>query len=61
MKMIKGRANALANANDERRQVLPLRVIWDGTIYRFEMFRNNYTFIPKPDFEEYKSNAKKDY
>ena len=27
MKMIKGRANALANANDERRQVLPSRVI----------------------------------
>ena len=40
MKMIKSRANAIANANDERRQVLPARVIWDGTIDRFETFRN---------------------
>jgi hypothetical protein len=27
--------------NDERRQVLPSKVIWDGTIDRFEVFRNN--------------------
>jgi hypothetical protein len=41
MKMIKGRANALPTAKDERRQVLPLQVIWDGNIDRFEVFRNN--------------------
>jgi hypothetical protein len=28
-------------ANDERRHVLPSKVIWDGTIERFEVFRNN--------------------
>jgi hypothetical protein len=28
-------------ANNERHQVLPSKVIWDGTIYRFEVFRNN--------------------
>ena len=39
MKMIKGRANAIANANDERRQVLTSQVIWDGTIDRFKVFR----------------------
>jgi hypothetical protein len=27
--------------NDERRQVLSSKVIWDGTIDRFEVFRNN--------------------
>jgi hypothetical protein len=27
--------------NDERRQVLPSNVILDGTIDRFEVFRNN--------------------
>jgi hypothetical protein len=27
--------------NDERRQVLPSNVIWDGTIDSFEVFRNN--------------------
>jgi hypothetical protein len=27
--------------NDERHQVLPSKVIWDGTINRFEVFRNN--------------------
>jgi hypothetical protein len=40
MKMIKGRSQALSAANDERRQVLPSRVIWDGSIDRFELFRN---------------------
>jgi hypothetical protein len=29
-------------ANDERRQVLNPRVTWDGSIDRFEIFRNNY-------------------
>ena len=38
MKMIKGRSQAISAANDERRQVLPSRVIWDGSIDRFELF-----------------------
>ena len=41
MKMIMGRANAIATANDERRQVLNPCVIWDGSIDLFEIFRNN--------------------
>jgi hypothetical protein len=41
MNMIKGRSRAKSAANDERRQVLPSRVIWDGSIDRFEVFRNN--------------------
>ena len=41
MKMIKGRTNATSAANDERRQVLNPRIIWDGSIDRFETFRNN--------------------
>jgi hypothetical protein len=41
MNMIKGRTRAMSVVNDERRQVLPSRVIWDGTIDRFELFRNN--------------------
>jgi hypothetical protein len=41
MNMIKGRSQAISAANDERRQVLPSRVIWDGNIDRFEVFRNN--------------------
>ena len=41
MNMIKGRAMARTTANDERRQVLNPRVIWDGSIDRFEVFRNN--------------------
>ena len=41
MKMIKNRANAIATANDERRQVLNPHIIWDGSIDRFEIFRNN--------------------
>jgi hypothetical protein len=40
MKMIKGRKNAMSAANDERLQVLNPRIIWDGSIYRFEFFRN---------------------
>ena len=31
----------MSAANDERRQVLNPRVIWDGSIDRFEVFRNN--------------------
>jgi hypothetical protein len=27
--------------NDESRQVLPSKVIWHGTMDRFEVFRNN--------------------
>jgi hypothetical protein len=41
MKMIKGRSQAISAANDQRRQVLPSRVIWDGSIDRFELFRNS--------------------
>ena len=41
MKMIKGRANAIATANDERRQVLNTPIIWDGSIDRFDIFRNS--------------------
>ena len=41
MKMVKGRSQAISAANDERRQVLPSRVIWDGSIDRFEVFRSN--------------------
>ena len=41
MKMIKRRANAMSAANDERRQVLNPCVIWDGSIDRLEVFRNN--------------------
>ena len=45
MKMIKGRENAIATANDKRRQFLPSRVICDGTIDRFEKFRNYSVLI----------------
>jgi hypothetical protein len=45
MKMIEGRSQALSAANDERRQVLSLRVIWDGSIDRFELFRNSIEVI----------------
>jgi hypothetical protein len=31
----------MSNVNDERCQVLPSKVIWDGTIDHFEVFRNN--------------------
>jgi hypothetical protein len=41
MKMIKERTRTMSAVNDERRQVLPSKVIWDGTIDRFEVFRNN--------------------
>jgi hypothetical protein len=41
MKMVKERTRTISAVNDERRQVLPSKVIWDGTIDRFEVFRNN--------------------
>jgi mRNA degradation ribonuclease J1/J2 len=41
MKMVKGRTRTISAINDERRQVLSSKVIWDGTIDRFEVFRNN--------------------
>jgi hypothetical protein len=41
MKTIKERTRAMSAVNDERRQVLPSKVIWDGTIDRFEVFKNN--------------------
>jgi hypothetical protein len=39
--MVKERTRTMSVVNDERRQVLPSKVIWDGTIDRFEVFRNN--------------------
>jgi hypothetical protein len=41
MKMVKERTRTMSVVNDERRQVLPSKIIWDGTINRFEVFRNN--------------------
>jgi hypothetical protein len=41
MKMGKERTRTMSAVNDERHQVLPSKVIWDGTIDRFEVFRNN--------------------
>jgi hypothetical protein len=41
MKMVKERTRTMSSVNDEKRQVSPLKVIWDGTIYRFEVIRNN--------------------
>jgi hypothetical protein len=41
MNMIKSRAHAISAANDERRQVPHARIIWDRSIDRFEVFRNN--------------------
>jgi hypothetical protein len=41
MKMVKERTRTMSAVNDERRQDLPSKVIWDGTIDRFELFRNN--------------------
>jgi hypothetical protein len=41
MKMVKERTRTMSAVNDERRQVIPSKVIWDGTIDRFEVFRNN--------------------
>jgi hypothetical protein len=41
MKMVKERTRTMSAVNDERRQVLPSKVISDGTIDRFEVFRKN--------------------
>jgi hypothetical protein len=41
MNMIQGRPQAISAAKDEKRQVLPSRVIWDGSTDHFEVFRNN--------------------
>jgi hypothetical protein len=41
MKMAKKRTPTMSVVNDERRQVLPSKVIWEGTIDRFEVFRNS--------------------
>jgi hypothetical protein len=41
MKMVKERTPTMSAVNDERRQILPSKVIWDETINRFEVFRNN--------------------
>jgi hypothetical protein len=41
MKMVKERTRTMSAVNDERRQVLPSKVIWDENIGRFEVFRNN--------------------
>ena len=40
MKMIRARTDAALSAKDEKRQVLPSRVIWDGNLDCFEEFRN---------------------
>jgi hypothetical protein len=41
MNMTKWRSQAISAANDKRRQVLSSRIIWDGSIDCFEVFRNN--------------------
>jgi hypothetical protein len=41
IKMVKERTRTMSAANNERLQVLPSKFIWDGTIDRFEVFRNN--------------------
>jgi hypothetical protein len=41
MKMVKERTRTMSAVNDKRRQVSPSKVIWDGTIDRFEVFRIN--------------------
>jgi hypothetical protein len=41
MKMVKERTRRMSAVNDERRQVLPSKVICDGTIDRFKVFRNS--------------------
>jgi hypothetical protein len=41
MKIVKERAPTISAVSDETRQVLPSKVIWDGTIDLFEVFRNN--------------------
>jgi hypothetical protein len=38
MKMVKAKTWTISAVNDERSQVLPSKVIWHGTIDRFEVF-----------------------
>jgi hypothetical protein len=38
---VKEKTRTMPAVNDERRHVLPSKVIWDGTIDRLEVFRNN--------------------
>jgi hypothetical protein len=40
MNMIKSRTHAASSAKDERHQVLPSRVIWDGSLDQFEELKN---------------------
>jgi hypothetical protein len=42
MNMIKSITHAMSATNDERSQVLPARVIWDGSTDRFVVFRSNF-------------------
>jgi hypothetical protein len=41
MKIVKERTQTMSAVNDERRQALPSKIIWHGTIDHFEVFRNN--------------------
>jgi hypothetical protein len=41
MKIIKETIRIMSAVNDERRQVIASKVIWDGTINHLEVFRNN--------------------
>jgi hypothetical protein len=41
MKMVKERTRTMSTVNYERCQVFLSKVIWDETIDRFEVFRNN--------------------
>jgi hypothetical protein len=42
IKMVKGKTPTMSAVNDERHQILPSKVIWDGTINHLEVFRNNF-------------------
>jgi hypothetical protein len=44
IKVIKGRETAMSYLSDERLQILNPRVIWDGSIDRFKVFRNDVEF-----------------
>jgi hypothetical protein len=41
MKMVKERTRTMSTANDDKRKVLPSKVIWDETTDCIEVFRNN--------------------
>jgi hypothetical protein len=40
MKMVKERTRTMSDMNNKRRQVLPTKVTWGGTIDRFVVYRN---------------------